>query len=121
LTANLFEIDGQCGGAMSRRCPILVKRTIVPKNANHKKKESYYEQQYETLWRTYKRNFATSKVDSSFECGNACPNTGTQLPAFLFNLKLAPLEAVFPKPVARAMLNRSISRDPKAKRDQKSS
>jgi hypothetical protein len=68
-----------------------------------------------------KRNFATSKVDSSFECGNACPNTGTQLPAFLSNLKLVPLEAVVPKPVARAMLNRSISRDPKAKRYQKSS
>jgi hypothetical protein len=65
-----------------------------------------------------KRNFATSKVDSSFECGNACPNTGTQLPAFLSNLKLIPLEAVVPKPVARAMLNRSISRDPKAKRYQ---
>ena len=109
LTANLFEIDGQRSGAMSRRCPILVKRTIVPKNVNHKKEESYHEQQYETLWRTYKRNFATSKVDSSFECGNACPNTGTQLPAFLSNLKLAPLEAVLPEPVARAMLNRSIS------------
>jgi len=109
LTANLFEIDGQCSGAMSRRCPILVKRTIVPKNVNHKKEESYHEQQYETLWRTYKRNFTTFKVDSSFECGNACPNTGTQLPAFLSNLKLAPLEAVLPKPVARAMLNRSIS------------
>jgi hypothetical protein len=106
---------------MSRRCPILVKRTIVPKNVNHKKEESYHEQQYETLWRTYKRNFTTSKVDSSFECGNACPNTGTQLPAFLSNLKLAPLEAVLPKPVARAMLNEVLAANPKAKRDQKSS
>jgi hypothetical protein len=82
LIANLFEIDGQCSGAMSRRWPILVKRTIVQKNVNHKKEESYHEQQYETLWRTYERNFTTFKVDIRSNAGTPVPIQGRSFRPF---------------------------------------
>ena len=87
---------------------------MVPKNVNHKKEESYHEQQYETLWRTYKPAFTTSLADGSFECGNACPKRGTQLTAS--SPILRSLGVVLPEPVARAMLNRRISRERKARR-----
>ena len=52
-------------------------------------------------------------IVSSFECGNACPNTGTQLPAFVSKLKLAPWRLFFQSPWHEPCLTEVLAAIPK--------